>query len=689
MSEYTQTDKFDVFVSHAGKDKELAKDICRTLENKGLVCWIAPRNVIAGNSYPEEILRGIEGSTALLLVLTENTQHSEFVLNEVERAKSYGKMIFTIRFEDVPLPKSMELILSSNHWVDAWEMDYPERLEQIVSGLKNKQSVSFEPINTSALTKLARVAKKNVISIAILVILLGMVAFFASMYSPVPMPDFYTELSEVQADDLSVSVKEAYAGSGKLYLQFQPVATELYGATELLTGQYQAHADFDNGVSLQQVVSLANIRFELPEMDSLPASVTLTLSDFTNDQSVSLTYDLPQLSAIISVGEETAITKAAQRLIQQLASANHHCFAVDGFVTRVQGCKFGSMGMAVKYSQLQKVMDYVAIGNNTSDLQHKLVLADKNKWSSGGFSLSLVQDNIDVIVPMYTDEMYLQIGFTDGTTSTVSQLRTTGMTQGNSVVLLAAEQRQAPDLLLSVSTNLNQAALVVPYINAATDVQYALYVGVNEAMQANGNMRSKTGLVLNDLMSIGTINLVVSIDGESTTYEYKNSIASAVADLDLDNAKKQVKSLLGCGQAQCSFGWLSTTQADIDRVADIWVGLSATELVSVEEGDLSLLNRAINSVRLEKLAAEKQRIANDTEQTSNLGFGTPVNLDRGIPLVERLTDEQVFKTSDDWRSIENKREAVIISYTFPLERLFFKVEWRDGTFSNVFVQEIN
>ena len=111
--------------------------------------------------------------------------------------------------------------------------------------------------------------------------------------------------------------------------------------------------------------------------------------------------------------------------------------------------------------------------------------------------------------------------------------------------------------------------------------------------------------------------------------------------------------------------------------------------MSVSDGDLSSLNQVVNALRLQKLAEEQQRIANEPEQSGSLGFGTPVNVDRGVPLVERLADQQVFETSDDWRTIENKREAVIITYTFPPERLFFNVEWIDGTSSNVFVHQIN
>ena len=35
----------DVFVSHASEDHALAEQVCALLEQRGLKCWIAPRDV--------------------------------------------------------------------------------------------------------------------------------------------------------------------------------------------------------------------------------------------------------------------------------------------------------------------------------------------------------------------------------------------------------------------------------------------------------------------------------------------------------------------------------------------------------------------------------------------------------------------------------------------------------------------
>ena len=71
-----------------------------------------------------------------VLVLSENANESIFVKREVERAVSKGKPIFPIRVREVLPSRSLELFISSAHWIDAWKPPmekYLERLAQSIS----------------------------------------------------------------------------------------------------------------------------------------------------------------------------------------------------------------------------------------------------------------------------------------------------------------------------------------------------------------------------------------------------------------------------------------------------------------------------------------------------------------------------------------------------------------------------
>jgi hypothetical protein len=124
------------FISHASEDAAIAATITDYLENNGVSCWIAPRDLTPGREYSSAIVDGIESSAVFVLVLSENANESIFVKREVERAVSKGKPVFPIRVREVMPSRSLELFISSAHWIDAWKPPmekYLERLAQSIS----------------------------------------------------------------------------------------------------------------------------------------------------------------------------------------------------------------------------------------------------------------------------------------------------------------------------------------------------------------------------------------------------------------------------------------------------------------------------------------------------------------------------------------------------------------------------
>jgi len=110
---------YDVFISYCSKDQDVADAACATLEGRGIRCWIAPRDILAGMNYGESIIAGIESSRVMVLVFSSHANDSEQVCREVERAASRGLRIVPLRIEDIPLSKGLEYFLSTSHWLDA------------------------------------------------------------------------------------------------------------------------------------------------------------------------------------------------------------------------------------------------------------------------------------------------------------------------------------------------------------------------------------------------------------------------------------------------------------------------------------------------------------------------------------------------------------------------------------------
>lgn len=109
----------DVFISYSTQDKPTADALCAILEQNKLRCWIAPRDILPGETYGSAIINGINHCRVVLIVFSSHSNASGQVINEIERAVSKEKIIIPYRIEDIKPSGEMELFLSRRHWLDA------------------------------------------------------------------------------------------------------------------------------------------------------------------------------------------------------------------------------------------------------------------------------------------------------------------------------------------------------------------------------------------------------------------------------------------------------------------------------------------------------------------------------------------------------------------------------------------
>jgi len=91
----------EVFISHSSKDKTAADAVCAALESNGIRCWIAPRDVKAGERWAASVVRAIADSRVMVLVFSSHTNGSQHIGLEVERAIHRGIAIAPIRIHDI------------------------------------------------------------------------------------------------------------------------------------------------------------------------------------------------------------------------------------------------------------------------------------------------------------------------------------------------------------------------------------------------------------------------------------------------------------------------------------------------------------------------------------------------------------------------------------------------------------
>jgi TolB-like protein/Flp pilus assembly protein TadD len=132
----------DAFVSYASQDSVVANSLVENLEQHGLKCWIAPRDVKPGAQYADEIVGAINDTKVLVMVLSEHAVASPHVGREVERAASKRRRIIVLRTDAAPLTRSFEYFLSESQWIDVAALGMPAALTKLTQAVRQRVSPS-------------------------------------------------------------------------------------------------------------------------------------------------------------------------------------------------------------------------------------------------------------------------------------------------------------------------------------------------------------------------------------------------------------------------------------------------------------------------------------------------------------------------------------------------------------------
>jgi hypothetical protein len=145
----------DVFISHSAHDKAVASAICSALETAGIGCWLAPRDVRPGRSFPGEITRAIRQSKVMVLIFSGHSNNSEQVLREVQLAVDCRLPIIRFRIEDVTLTDDLQYFLSTPHWLDALAPPLSEHITRLELAVKELLGQTAEEAGSNVVPRAA------------------------------------------------------------------------------------------------------------------------------------------------------------------------------------------------------------------------------------------------------------------------------------------------------------------------------------------------------------------------------------------------------------------------------------------------------------------------------------------------------------------------------------------------------
>ena len=131
----------DVFISYAKEDKLTADALCARLEQHGIRCWIAPRDILPGRDWRVSIVEAIGSARALVLMLSANANLSSEIPKEILQATQKSLPIITFRIEDVTPAGPLSYELNSIHWLDAVTRPLERHMDSLAATLQRLLNV--------------------------------------------------------------------------------------------------------------------------------------------------------------------------------------------------------------------------------------------------------------------------------------------------------------------------------------------------------------------------------------------------------------------------------------------------------------------------------------------------------------------------------------------------------------------
>jgi TIR domain-containing protein len=127
----------DVYISHAHKDRSIADAICERLESTRVRCWLAERDISAGEDWTEATRNAIGSSRVMVLVLSENTNAAPHIEREIAHAFYTKRIIIPFRLTNTPPRRDFLFYLSNVRWFDACSPPAEQHLEALTASIND------------------------------------------------------------------------------------------------------------------------------------------------------------------------------------------------------------------------------------------------------------------------------------------------------------------------------------------------------------------------------------------------------------------------------------------------------------------------------------------------------------------------------------------------------------------------
>ncbi|MCQ2472056.1 MAG: TIR domain-containing protein [Clostridia bacterium] len=152
------------FISYKREEVKKAEAVRELFMKNGIECWMDTVDIPAGNNWDMEINDAIESDNCacFVLLLTESTQTSNFILDEIATARDADKDIIPIRLENFSLNSAMRFYLRRRHMEDVESIDENDSgMKKVVDAVIHHTGVNKELAEKNKESEIITVIQDN------------------------------------------------------------------------------------------------------------------------------------------------------------------------------------------------------------------------------------------------------------------------------------------------------------------------------------------------------------------------------------------------------------------------------------------------------------------------------------------------------------------------------------------------
>jgi len=159
----------DVFVCFSSKNQAIAERIVNVIEDEGLSCWIATRNLRPNDqqNYWDSIEQAIKRAKVVLVVSSEDAMLSRDVIKEIDIAIDNSKKLLEFKIDDSSHTTFFKYAFDGLQWIDGvdrLEQDYRPLINRVFYGLDILPKVKKKDQESKISSSLKQDSKRTITS---------------------------------------------------------------------------------------------------------------------------------------------------------------------------------------------------------------------------------------------------------------------------------------------------------------------------------------------------------------------------------------------------------------------------------------------------------------------------------------------------------------------------------------------